>query len=136
MGRIGKAVIEETMQYLEKMPHAVSRPTVQKRIKRELASTCQIIKTLVQQGRAQMLSGTDDKGRFTVLYWPADRPFLPPPGIGFAPSAERKKDALPKHSPFAEMRRKFGPAKQEGIARPWYLSCLFGDGPAHVELPA
>lgn len=127
MGRIGKMTIEEALRFIEGSPHAVTRPQVQKHIGRNLATSSAVIKRLTEEGRIQMLSGTDSKGHYMVLYWAQGFKLVPPPGVGFKPAADRKKDEMPKHSPFAEMRRRFGEAKQIGVERPWYISCLFGD---------
>lgn len=136
MGRIGKKTIEDVVKYLERQPHAMTRQKIAHHIGRSLDCTGRILATLSQQNIIASKAGTNEQGRYTYLYWPMGLKFVPPPDMNFTETLPRPKLRGGKTSQSDQIKRVFKSATQQGFERPWYLRCLFGDGPAHQEVTA
>lgn len=134
MGRIGKKTIDDVVKYLECQPHAMTRQQISRHIGRSLDCAGRILSTLSQQGVIDSKAGTNQKGGYAYLYWPKGLKFVAPPDMVFKEATPRPK--LQGGNVSDQVKRVFKEAVQQGIERPWYLRCLFGDGPAHQEVTA
>lgn len=124
---IGCATIEKARAVFESATTSITKASIMTAIDRGMTATNRILAKLVEDGEIIRTVGTDARGNFMTVFHKAGRQLVPPPGSGFK---ERTRVRIGGAGNTDQPHQKTVKAMQANMDRPWYIRCLFGDGPA------
>lgn len=128
--RAGKALIAETLAFVESSPTAVTTAMAASHLRRSSSHLSSVLTLLCTENKLTCATGLDAKNHYVVLYRPYGFPLIVPEGMSFRDTAERRQAQRPLKG--EQPKRVMVQAKQVGIARHWLDVALFGNGPAHA----